>query len=168
MSMNIRPAGPTDLRAVVEFNWRLAHESEGLILDRNVLTAGVRAAIDDPQKGPYVLACDGDAVLGQLAVTREWSDWRNGWFWWLQSVYVVPEARGRGVFRILYDHVCTLAREAGNVVGIKLYVDRDNARGHAAYRSVGMILSHYQMYESSIAPLQPRDSDPATSPANSS
>src|ERR1700752_1416334 len=98
MSISIRTAGPNDLRAIVEANWRLGHESEDMILDREVLTAGVTAALTDSQKGPYYLACDGDEIVGQLAVSREWSDWRNGWFWWLQSVYVAPEARGKGVF----------------------------------------------------------------------
>ncbi len=102
----------------MEYNRRLAEESEGKALDLAVLTAGVAAALADPErKGPYYLAVEGGAVLGQLQITFEWSDWRNGWFWWIQSVYVRAEDRRRGVFRSLYQHVVDLGRRDGGVVG---------------------------------------------------
>src|SRR5439155_7422219 len=99
MPITIRRATPADVPLIVDFNCRLATESEAKTLDTSVLTAGVTAAMDDPNKGPYYLAADGDAVLGQTQITFEWSDWRNGWIWWIQGVYVRAEARQRGVFR---------------------------------------------------------------------
>src|SRR5205823_10627240 len=116
-----------------------ARETEHLELDPATVTAGVAAAVADPPgKGPYYLACDGDEVVGQMQVTFEWSDWRNGWFWWIQSVYVRADYRGRGVFRTLYDHVRRTARQAGDVIGIRLYVERDNRSAQETYRRLGM------------------------------
>ena len=139
MPLTVRPAITADLPAIVEYNRRLAWETEHLELEPATVTAGVIAAIDDPdQKGPYFLAVDGDDIVGQLQVTFEWSDWRNGWFWWIQSVYVLANRRGRGVFRLLYEHVRTLARQAGNVVGIRLYVERENRPAQETYRRLGM------------------------------
>src|SRR5262249_54378109 len=101
MPLTIRPPTPADVPVMVEYNRRLARETEAKQLDPAVLRAGVLAALADPdRKGPYFLACDGDDVVGQMQVTFEWSDWRNGWFWWVQGVYVRADARGRGVFRM--------------------------------------------------------------------
>src|SRR4051794_37487555 len=114
MPPTVRPATPADVPAIVEYNRRLALESEGKTLDPATVTKGVTAALADPDtKGPYFLACDGDDVVGQLQLTFEWSDWRNGWFWWVQGVYVRQDARGRGVYRTLYQHVRARAKEAG-------------------------------------------------------
>src|SRR5262245_18482751 len=107
----IRRATVADAAVVAEFNRLLAHESEGKELDPALLGPGVRAGLEDPHKSQYFLAEEGGRVLGQLGLTFEWSDWRNGWFWWVQSVYVRPEARRRGVFRALWEHVERLARE---------------------------------------------------------
>src|SRR5215218_2912868 len=103
--MQLRRATHADLDTVVEFNRRLAHESEGVTLDPEALRRGVAAAIADPLKGPYFLAEIGGEVVGQLQITTEWSDWRNGWMWWIQSVYVREDHRRTGVFRALYEHV---------------------------------------------------------------
>jgi GNAT superfamily N-acetyltransferase len=150
MPPTIRRAGPTDAATVIDFNQRLARETEGKTLDPAVLAAGVAASLADPEvKGPYFLAVEGDAVLGQVGVTFEWSDWRNGWFWWLQSVYVVPEARGRGVFRALYEHVAGLARRDPQVTGLRLYVERDNRAAQQTYRRLGMEASAYLLFERS-------------------
>jgi ribosomal protein S18 acetylase RimI-like enzyme len=139
MPLIVRPATPEDVPVIAEYNRRLARETEHLDLDPATVTAGVAAAVADPQvKGPYFLACDGPDVVGQMQVTFEWSDWRNGWFWWVQSVYVRAEDRGRGVFRMLYDHVRRTARESGQVVGIRLYVERDNRPAQAIYHRLGM------------------------------
>src|SRR4051794_30784856 len=105
MPPSLRRAVPADAPVVVEFNRLLAQESEGKALDPAVLSAGVAAALADPARGLYFLAEQDGQVLGQILITTEWSDWRNGWFWWIQSVYVRPEARRRGVFRALFEHV---------------------------------------------------------------
>jgi GNAT superfamily N-acetyltransferase len=139
MPLTVRFAEPADVPVIAEYNRRLARETEHTELDPAIVTAGVAAAVADFQgKGPYHLACDGEEVVGQMQVTFEWSDWRNGWFWWVQSVYVRADYRGRGVFRMLYEHVRRQAKKAGNVIGIRLYVERDNRSAQETYRRLGM------------------------------
>ena len=122
----IRPAVPSDLATVVEFNRALAQESEGKELDLATLRAGVAAVLEREELGFYLLAELGGQVVGQLLITYEWSDWRNGFFWWIQSVYVREDFRRRGVYRALAGHVTELAKRRGDVCGMRLYVDRDN------------------------------------------
>jgi ribosomal protein S18 acetylase RimI-like enzyme len=149
MPWTIRQAGPADTPWIVEYNLRLATETEGKSLDPARLTAGVAAALADPgAKGPYFVAEEGTEILGQLQLTYEWSDWRNGWFWWIQSVYVRSDARRRGVFRSLYRHVETLGKERG-VVGIRLYVERENYAAQRTYIDLGMEQTAYLMLERS-------------------
>jgi GNAT superfamily N-acetyltransferase len=145
--MTIRPAVPADLDTICDFNRRLAHESEGKDLDPAQLRPGVAAVFADPHKGVYFLAEEDGAPIGQLCLTYEWSDWRNGWFWWIQSVYVVAEARRRGVFRRLYAHVAELARRDPLVVGLRLYVEADNAAAHATYENLGLTWTTYRVME---------------------
>jgi ribosomal protein S18 acetylase RimI-like enzyme len=147
MPVTIRRATWTDLPVIVDFNVLLARESEGKELDPAVVTDGVKAAMADPTKGPYYLAVDGDTVLGQTQITFEWSDWRNGWAWWIQGVYVRPEARRRGVFSALYDHIEREARRAGNVIALRLYVDQDNPSARETYRQLGMGPTNYLLLE---------------------
>ena len=147
MPVTIRRATPADLPTLVEFNCRLAEESEGKTLDRDVLSAGIRAAFADPAKGPYFVAEDGGEIVGEMQVTTEWSDWRNGWFWWIQGVYVRADARRRGVFRALYQHVHEVAKNDPTVIGLRLYVERDNARAQQTYLSLGMEWTTYGVME---------------------
>src|SRR5262249_25671181 len=121
--MKIRPAQLSDAPVIAEFNARLASETEHLTLDRATLDAGVRAALSDPQKGTYFLVEIDGAIAGQLMITHEWSDWRNGDIWWIQSVYVDHRFRRGGVFKALYEHVRKLARQS-KAAEIRLYVDR--------------------------------------------
>lgn len=146
MSLTIRPALPADLAALVAWNAAMAWETEQKKLDPDVLARGVRGVFDQSQRGFYLLAeRDGEAV-GSLLVTREWSDWRSGDFWWVQSVYVVPAARRGGVFRALYADVEQRARVAG-AVGLRLYVETGNQQAQATYEGLGMQRCHYFMYE---------------------
>ena len=144
--MPIRRAVPADLETVVDFNARLAEESEGLQLDRERLRAGVGAVLGDESRGFYLLAESDGQALGQLALTFEWSDWRNGMFWWLQSVYVRPEFRRQGVLRSLYERVLQLAAENG-VCGVRLYVEKGNVSAQEAYRRLGLTRAVFDMYE---------------------
>jgi GNAT superfamily N-acetyltransferase len=154
MPLTIRRAAPADVPVIVEYNRRLARETEAKELDPAVVAAGVRAALADPErKGPYYLACDGGDVVGQMQVTYEWSDWRNGWYWWVQSVYVRADHRGRGVFRTLYEHIREQARAAGDVVGIRLYVEKDNHAARATYRRLGMEAIHFDLMQELLRPL---------------
>ncbi len=126
---------------------RLAYESEGLALDAVACRKGVEAVLGEPSRGFYLVAETSELVIGQILVTPEWSDWRNAFFWWLQSVYVLREFRGRGVFRSLYQHVAGMAREQGGVRGLRLYVHRENEAAEAVYLRLGMRRLDYVLME---------------------
>ncbi len=144
--LSIRDANPDDIGTIVEFNAAIARETEDLELDRERLLAGVTAIVNDSGKGRYFMATANGKVVGQTMVTFEWSDWRNGDFWWIQSVYVTPEARSMGVFSSLYDHIVKTARRH-DVRGLRLYVDSHNLRALKVYEKLGMHESQYRMME---------------------
>lgn len=143
----IRRATPADAAIIVKFNSLLALESEGKQLDESLLTPGVQAGLRDDSKIRYYLAERNGAVIGQMGVTFEWSDWRNGWFWWIQSVYVEQQVRREGVFRSLYRHVREAARDDPQVIGIRLYVERHNVPAQRTYENLGMIDTGYFVLE---------------------
>ena len=145
--VTIRSAHVDDAAFIVDCNLRLARESEDITLDAERVTEGVAAVLEDDNKGFYLIAEIDGQRAGQLMITYEWSDWRNGVFWWFQSVYTMPEFRGRGVFRSLYSHVETLAAQTGNVCGLRLYVAPDNGRAQATYVNRGMHDSGYLLFE---------------------
>lgn len=147
MTLKIREATPADLDTVVRFNLALAKESEGRDLDEEVLTAGVAALLADDEKGTYFLAEKDGEVIAQTMITYEWSDWRNGVFWWIQSVFVAAEHRGTGVFSQLYRHIHELALATPAVCGLRLYVDQENQHAADIYRALGMQDAHYDMLE---------------------
>ena len=135
------------MEAIAGFNRAMARETEGRDLDPERLARGVAAALEDPERARYWMAeVDGESV-GSLMITPEWSDWRNGTFWWIQSVYVVPEARRSGVFRTLYESLRKRARVAEGVCGLRLYVDRENRSARAVYEAMGMVRTDYLLYE---------------------
>ena len=145
--MQVRPARADDLEHLVACNAALARETEDRALDDSRLRRGVSALLADRIRGEYFLATEGARVDGCLLVTREWSDWRAGWFWWIQSVYVVPEARRKGVYRALHEDVLRRARAAGDVCGVRLYVDRDNRAAQSVYQRLGMTPTSYSVFE---------------------
>ena len=142
----IREGSLQDLETIVAFNAALAEETEGLMPDRSTLREGVRALLEDSAKGRYYLAEVDGSVVGQLAVTFEWSDWRNGMFLWLQSVYIADDHRRRGVFTSLYRHVEQLASRPG-YCGIRLYVHDENEAARTTYLRRGMVSSGYEVLE---------------------
>lgn len=142
-TLHIREAGKADAACVTQFSLACARESENLVLDETVVRAGVEAALADPTRGRYFLAEQAGTAVGQVMITREWSDWRNTWIWWLQSVYVSAEARGRGVFAAVYEHIEELAHKHG-VALIRLYVDQANEGAERAYLKVGFERDHYR------------------------
>lgn len=146
-SVTIRQPHLADAPVIAEFNARLAQETEHLELDPVPLRAGVEAVLLDPAKGTYWVAEADGEVVGQLMITFEWSDWRNGVFWWIQSVYVRSDWRSRGAFKALYQHVHELAKSRGDVCGLRLYVERDNRRAQDTYRRLGLRSTHYDIYE---------------------
>jgi len=147
MQITIRPATPDDWQTIVEFNCRLAEESEGKTLDRAHVGPGVQAVLADPHKGRYLIAEAGGRAVGQLMHTREWSDWRNGDIWWLQSVYVHPDFRRLGVFRALFERLRNEAEAEPGVVGLRLYVEEHNTRAHETYRKLGLTNGGYFVME---------------------
>ena len=145
--MEIRLASRADTDALVEFNQAMALETEGKELAKEVLSPGVSAVFEDVNKGFYVVAEVDDSVVGGLLVTFEWSDWRNKWFWWIQSVYIRPEYRGRSIYRRMYEFVKMRADDRGNVCGFRLYVEHDNISAQRVYEKLGMERSNYLAYE---------------------
>lgn len=145
--MNIRLANKNDVDALVDFNQAMAMETERKQLNPEVLTPGVAAVFDDSGKGFYVVTEADDKIVGGLLVTFEWSDWRNGWFWWIQSVYVLPTFRGQAIYPAMYNFIKRLADERGNVCGFRLYVEKENEIARRVYDKAGMIETYYRMYE---------------------
>ena len=143
----IRDAAMEDVRTIVEFNRRLARETEAKELDVGVLTLGVEQAINQPGYCRYFVAEIAGEVVGQTMITYEWSDWRNGVLWWIQSVYVDEPFRGRGVFRALHQHISTLARASANVRGLRLYVEHENKAALATYRKLGLAPTGHLLFE---------------------
>ncbi|MBN2329181.1 MAG: GNAT family N-acetyltransferase [Candidatus Omnitrophica bacterium] len=149
--ITIRDASMEDAEAIARFSAALAFETEAIELDRRRLLDGVRALLSDPQKGRYFIAEIDGEVAGQTSVTYEWSDWRNGAFWWIQSVYVDPAHRKRGVYRALHNYIQQKAQQAGSI-GLRLYVEKENASAQEAYRVMGMTECPYQMFERAFQP----------------
>ena len=147
MTLHIRPAEVRDLDFIASGNARMALETEHKQLDAGTVALGVRAAFDDPSRGRYFVAELDGRVVGQLMVTYEGSDWRNGVFWWIQSVYVLPDARRLGVFRALYAHLEALARATPGVCGLRLYVETENLRAQQTYLRCGMVNAGYVVME---------------------
>ena len=156
MELKIREAALSDAQVIAAFNVRLAEESEGLRLDAATVQAGVAAELNDPTKGIYYVAEIEGAVVGQLMITYEWSDWRNGTIWWIQSVYVKPEFRRAGVFRALFNHLRSLAQTRKDVCSLRLYVHAENTRAHDSYIRLGMTLTQYEVFELDVR----KDGDP--------
>jgi GNAT superfamily N-acetyltransferase len=145
----VRPARPADRSAIVEFNRRLAIETEHKVLEPGVLDLGVARALAEPDRLRYWVAEIGEParIAGQAAVTREWSDWRNGWLWWLQSVYVAAQDRGQGIFRALFQTIREEALSQPDVIGLRLYVEDSNAPAQRTYQALGMSPAPYSVYE---------------------
>ncbi|HWD17880.1 MAG TPA: GNAT family N-acetyltransferase [Verrucomicrobiae bacterium] len=144
--MKIRPATPYDTAAIAEFNLALARETEDLHLPSATVYAGVRALLEDPAKGLYFVAEIDGQVAGQMMITYEWSDWRNGVWWWLQSVYVAAPFRQQGVFKELLEFVRAEARGRADVCGLRLYMDFHNHTARRAYERNGMVQSNYIVF----------------------
>ncbi len=147
MTIVIRDASPADGPIIAGFNSRLPEETEGKSLDPDVIGPGVAAMLADPLKGRYWVAEADADIVGQIMVTYEWSDWRNGTWWWLQSVYVREDHRQTGIFKALYRYVEALAQDDESVVGIRLYVENDNTRAQAIYDNLGFRSTGYQMQQ---------------------
>lgn len=147
LELAFRRGEARDADAIAAFNAAMALETEGKALIPEVIGAGVRRLIGMPSLGFYVVAEHAGEPIACLMVTHEWSDWRNGLFWWIQSVYVKPAFRRQGVYRRMYEHVRSLAQSDSSVCGFRLYVEKENAAAHATYASLGMKETDYLLYE---------------------
>lgn len=138
-----------DVEAIADFQVAMAQESEGTTLQMDTLLQGVQSVMEDENKGTYIVVRKDGEPVGSLLLTREWSDWNNAWYWWIQSVYVAPAFRRQGVYRSMYQYVKQLAKENG-VAQVRLYVDKTNQRGLCTYQALGMHESHYLLYEEDL------------------
>ena len=138
-----------DIEAITGFQIAMALESEGTVLDSERVHNGVTAVMEDESKGTYIVARIEGRPVASLMITREWSDWNNRWYWWIQSVYVMPEYRGKGIFKAMYTKVIEIAKEQ-NIAQVRLYVDRYNTNAQKVYQKLGMEECHYLMYETTI------------------
>jgi len=150
-AIRVRDGRTSDLEFLAANHRAMARETERKTLPAAVVRRGTRAVLRDPSRGFYLVAEADGRPAGQLLVTHEWSDWRDGDFWWIQSVYVRPPFRRRGVYQALHEAVAALARHAGNVRGIRLYTARTNRPAQATYRSLGMQRTIYDVYEQLLA-----------------
>jgi GNAT superfamily N-acetyltransferase len=145
--ITIRNATRDDVAFLRDCNLAMAWESEKKRLDGDVLTRGIVAVFDHPERGFYIVAEREGALVGSLLITHEWSDWRNGGWWWIQSVYVVPEARRAGVFTAMYREIESRGRASAGVIGLRLYVEKQNAGAQATYAALGMEPAYYSLYQ---------------------
>jgi ribosomal protein S18 acetylase RimI-like enzyme len=147
MSISIRSATSADAELIADFNNRLAMETEDRTLNNDLIVPGVDALLHDAAKGRYWVALAEDRIVGQIGVTYEWSDWRNGMLWWIQSVYVHEDFRRRGIFSALYRHVESLAAAEANVRGLRLYLEKENRGAQKTYESLGISVTGYRVME---------------------
>jgi GNAT superfamily N-acetyltransferase len=145
--IKIRKAKSSDTQRIVELQLRMAKETEGMELNRDVVSKGVNGVFQEPSRGTYWVVEEQGKVLGVLLAIPEWSDWRNGTVLWIHSLYVVPEARGRGVFKKLYLNLKEQVEESPELVGLRLYVDKKNKSAKKIYEKLGMSRDHYELYE---------------------
>lgn len=146
-TITVREASIKYAVGIAGFQLAMAMETENLKLDRDIVQSGVQSVFNEPGKGRYFVALDGDKLIASLMITYEWSDWRNGNVYWIQSVYVLPEYRGKGVFKKMYLHIKNLVLNDPALCGIRLYVDKTNHNAQKVYEKIGMDGSHYQLFE---------------------
>lgn len=147
MNISIRPGKPEDAATIAAYNQAMAQETEGKELPASLINPGVATLLNNAEKGRYWVAEADGKIVGQIMVTYEWSDWRNGTMWWIQSVFVHPEHRRQGVYTSLYRHVESLANEDRDCCGIRLYVEKDNRRAMQTYVALGMMKPGYEVME---------------------
>lgn len=146
LNLKIRKANSSDIETIAQFNINMAMETENKELPRPIITKGVETMINNPHLGFYLIAEIDGIIAGSLMVTTEWSDWRDGLFWWVQSVYVIEKYRRQGIYSALYNYVKELSASE-NVCGFRLYVEKENIIAQKTYEKLGMEQTHYYMYE---------------------
>ena len=150
MEFKIREASLHDVEIIAGFNAEMAKETEGKELEFITIAEGIKGLMNKPQYGRYIIAETGGKPVGCLMITYEWTDWRNGLFWWIQSVYVKKEFRSKGIYRAMHEYIRTEATHAENVVGLRLYVEKENSAAMAVYNKMGMKETRYKLFEEEI------------------
>lgn len=145
--MKVREAKINDIPRIVDFQLEMAEETEGIELNRSIVETGVSTVLNDPTKGKYYITEINGEIVGSLLTTYEWSDWRNGTVLWIQSVYVLPEYRRKGVYRNMYSHLKNQVSTNRELKGIRLYADKSNRAAHKTYENLGMTQDHYVTFE---------------------
>jgi GNAT superfamily N-acetyltransferase len=145
--ITVRKAKPGDENSIVDFQIRMARETEQIDLDRDIVNKGVNAVFNNPENGIYFVAESGNKIIASLMITFEWSDWRNGNVYWIHSVYVLPEFRKKGVFKTMYLHLKNIVQKDENIRGLRLYVDKTNTNARKVYETLGMDGDHYLLFE---------------------
>ncbi len=145
--IKIRLANIEDAEIIARFQTEMAYETENILLDKDTVETGVKSVFYDPKKGKYFVAETGGIITASLLLTPEWSDWRNKWIWWIQSVYVTPHYRGRKIFKKMYEYVKNMIKKDPEAAGLRLYVDVSNSTARSVYKAVGMNGEHYQVFE---------------------
>ena len=145
--MKITQPGIEDINSLVDFNIKMAKETENKILNKKIVTKGVSEVLTDTTLGYYVIAKNKNTILGSLMITYEWSDWRNGMFWWIQSVYVEKEYRQQGVYKKMYSYIKDKALKDNSCTGIRLYVEQENKIAQSVYTKLEMKETHYKLFE---------------------
>ena len=146
MDFNIREASVDDLEILVDFQIKMAKETEDMILEKDIITQGILSGLKDKNKAEYFVAEYQNEIIGSLMITKEWSDWRNMWVLWIQSVYVAETHRQKGVYKALYTHIINMMDKKG-YGGVRLYVDKTNTKAQQVYSKLGMNGEHYQLFE---------------------
>lgn len=147
MNLIIREASLGDAKTIIDYQIKMAWETEKLNLDRAIVEKGVISVFNDPNKGTYFVAEGDGNVIASLLITFEWSDWRSATVWWIQSVYVMEDFRGKGVFKKMYHFLSEKVKRIPSLAGLRLYVEKQNSSAQGVYEKLGMNGSHYQMYE---------------------
>jgi GNAT superfamily N-acetyltransferase len=142
----VRKATPEDAPSIIDFQLKMAWETEHVSLDPDTVRKGVNAVFKDHSRGQYYISDDNGTVIASLLITYEWSDWRNCNVWWFQSVYVLPDYRRKGIFRKMFNQIKQLAEEH-DVAGLRLYVETRNSHAQKTYEALGMSSEHYSFYE---------------------
>ena len=145
--MKITQPGIEDINSLVDFNIKMAKETENKLLNKKIVTKGVSEVLTDTSLGYYVIAKNKNTILGSLMITYEWSDWRNGMFWWIQSVYVEKEYRQQGVYKKMYSYIKDKALKDNSCTGIRLYVEQENKIAQSVYKKLEMKETHYKLFE---------------------
>lgn len=145
--IHTRPSYEYDAPVITDFQVKMAKETESVNLDKSTVNKGVISVFRDSQKGKYYVTTEGDIIVASMLITYEWSDWRNNWVYWLQSVYVLPEKRGQGIFKHMYEYILKQVKDNDEVAGLRLYVDLKNIAAREVYSKLGMNGDHYQIFE---------------------